>query len=126
MDNRRQCSKFQLFYWNNKSHTTGGDCNLLIWDGDGNAAGPDCFIGTTNPIAFRVYSNGIERMRVTPAGNVVVQGADAKAAFQVYDHMGVTFNRQDLGVSDVVRTIGFNMYQNGATQHHYQLDGVFS
>lgn len=101
--------------------TGGGDCNLLIWDGDGNAAGPDCFIGTTNPIAFRVYSNGIERMRVTPAGNVVVQGADAKAAFQVYDHMGVTFNRQDLGVSDVVRTIGFNMYQNGATQHHYQL-----
>ncbi len=101
--------------------TGGGDCNLLIWDGNGNAAGPDCFIGTTNPVAFRVYSNGIERMRVTPAGNVVVQGADAKAAFQVYDHMGVTFNRQDIGLADVVRTIGFNMYQNGATQHHYQL-----
>ena len=59
-------------------------------------------------------------MRVTPDGNVVVHGVDAKAAFQVYDHMGVTFNRQDLGVSDVYRSIGFNLYQDGASQKHYQ------
>jgi len=101
--------------------TGGGDCNLLIWDGDGNAAGPDCFIGTTNPQALRVHTNGIERMRVNPDGNVVVQGVGARAAFQVFDHMGVTVNRLDLGVSDVHRSIGFNMYQVGSTQYHYQL-----
>jgi hypothetical protein len=99
---------------------SGGDCNLLIWDGDGNAAGPDCFIGTTNPQSLRIYSNNIERMRVTTEGNVVVQGFGAKAPFQVFDHLGVTFNRQDYGVTDVVRTIGFNVYQDGPTQKHYQ------
>lgn len=108
----------------NDPGTGGGDCNLLIWDGDGNAAGPDCFIGTTNPQPFRVYSNGIERMRVTPDGNVVVQGAGAKAPFQVFDHLGVTVNRHDVGVSDVHRSIGFNMYQVNGTQHHYQLGTV--
>ncbi len=100
--------------------TGGSDCNLLIWDGDGNAASPLCFIGTTNPQPFIIKSNGIERMRVTSGGNVVVHGVDARAAFQVYDHMGVTFNRQDLGVSDVYRSSGFNLYQDGATQKHYQ------
>jgi hypothetical protein len=98
----------------------GGDCNLLIWDGDGNAAGPDCFIGTTNPQPLRLYSNGMERMRVTTEGNVVVQGFSAKAPFQVFDHLGVTVNRQDYGVADVVRTIGFNLYQDGSSQKHYQ------
>ncbi len=100
--------------------TGGGDCNLLIWDGDGNAVSPLCFIGTTNPQPFRIKSNGIERMRVTSSGNVVVHGVDAKAAFQVFDHMGVTVNRQDLGVSDVYRSIGFNLYQDGTAQKHYQ------
>lgn len=100
--------------------TGGGDCNLLIWDGDGNAAGPNCFIGTTNLQPFRIHTNGIERMRLTADGNVVVHGVDAKAAFQIYDHMGITFNRQDLGVSDVFRSIGFNIYQDGNVEKHYQ------
>lgn len=99
----------------------GGDCGTLLWDGDGNASSPNCFIGTTNAVGFPIYTNGIERMRVTTDGNVVVQGVGARAAFQVYDHMGVTVNRLDLGVSDVYRSIGFNMYQTGATQYHYQL-----
>jgi hypothetical protein len=101
--------------------TGGTDCNLMLWDGDGNASSPNCFIGTTNAVGFPIYTNGIERMRVTTDGNVVVQGVGAKAAFQVYDHMGVTVNRLDVGVSDVHRSIGFNMYQVGATQYHYQL-----
>ena len=98
----------------------GGDCNLLVWDGDGNAAGPDCFIGTTNTQPLRMHTKGIERMRITPEGNVVVQGAGARAPFQVFDHWGITFNRNDLGVTDVYRSIGFNLYQDGVNQYHYQ------
>lgn len=98
----------------------GTDCKLLLWDGDGNASSPDCFIGTTNAMPFRIHTKGIERMRVTADGNVVVQGFGAKAPFQVFDHLGVTFNRQDFSATDVVRTIGFNLYQDGAIQRHYQ------
>jgi hypothetical protein len=98
----------------------GGGCNLFLWDGDGNAIGPDCFIGTTNPQPFRIHTRGIERLRVTADGNVVVHGFGAKAAFQVYDHMGITFNRYDVSVADVQRSIGFNLFQDGVNQFHYQ------
>lgn len=98
----------------------GTDCKLLLWDGDGNASSPNCFIGTTNAMAFPIHTNGIERMRVTPDGNVVVQGFGAKAPFQVFDHIGVTFNRRDIGAADVYRSIGFNLFQDGSVQRHYQ------
>jgi hypothetical protein len=102
----------------------GGDCNTLIWDGDGNASSPNCFIGTTNAQPFRIYTNGMERMRVTADGNVVVNGFGAKAPFQVFDHLGVTFNRNDISATDVTRSIGFNLYQVGFSQYHYQLGPV--
>jgi hypothetical protein len=100
--------------------TGGVDCNLLLWDGNGNAASPNCFIGTTNFIPFCMYANGRERMRITPEGNVVVHGYAGKAPFQVFDHMGITFNREDQSATDVQRSIGFNIYRDGGNEYHFQ------
>ncbi|MEM7039631.1 MAG: hypothetical protein AAF570_21840, partial [Bacteroidota bacterium] len=94
-------------------------CGTMLWDGDGNAAGPNCRIGTTNPRNFRIMTNGVERMVVTASGNVVVNGFDAKAPFQVLDHLPITFSRHDLSASDALRTLGFNVYKNAGTPYHY-------
>lgn len=51
--------------------------NAISWDLGGNSAVAANFIGTTNPIAFRMFSNNIERMRINPTDGEVVVGAAA-------------------------------------------------
>ena len=58
---------------------TSGDADTLdgkdstsLWSVDGNAATASNFVGTTNSAPVAVKTNNVERMRVTPAGNVGV------------------------------------------------------
>ncbi|MGL4598361.1 MAG: hypothetical protein ACRCYO_12590, partial [Bacteroidia bacterium] len=47
------------------------------WRLTGNAAAAANFIGTTNAIAFRMYANNVERMRINPTDGEIVAGATA-------------------------------------------------
>jgi len=49
----------------------------FAWSITGNTTAAANFIGTTNPQAFRLYSNNVERMRINPTDGEVVVGATA-------------------------------------------------
>jgi len=46
------------------------EMDTLAWLRSGNTAGSGDIIGTLNPVDFRIFANGSERMRVSTTGNV--------------------------------------------------------
>ncbi|MEM7040076.1 MAG: hypothetical protein AAF570_24100 [Bacteroidota bacterium] len=66
---------------------------------------------------MKLYTNNVERLRITQDGKVGVNAFTVVAPFQVFDHFPVTVDRHDLSVSDVQRVLGFNAYvDNGITR----------
>ncbi len=49
---------------------TGFTCATRLYSAAGNWLTPDCFIGSINPAPFRVFSNNVERLRVTESGTI--------------------------------------------------------
>ena len=46
------------------------DCSTKLYRATGNYLTPDCFIGSTNKEAFRMYTNNTERVRISSVGDV--------------------------------------------------------
>ena len=46
------------------------DCSTKLYRATGNYLTPDCFIGSTNKEAFRMYTNNSERMRISSTGDL--------------------------------------------------------
>jgi hypothetical protein len=65
------------FWWYNGTVWVEQLGNLTGWTLSGNTATAANFIGTTNAIAFRMYANNIERLRINPTDGEIVAGATA-------------------------------------------------
>ncbi|MEM6271842.1 MAG: hypothetical protein AAF998_20565 [Bacteroidota bacterium] len=49
------------------------DCSSKLWKADGNYLAPDCFLGSTNAAALRIFTHNTERMRVTESGRIGIE-----------------------------------------------------
>lgn len=82
-------------------------CGAAAWDGDGNAVGPGCFLGTTNDVALKFYSKGVERMRLTPNGKIGIGTTVPEAFVHIYEDNPLACLRVHSAVADGRSTLEF-------------------
>ena len=78
----------------------------FAWSLNGNSATATDFIGTTNPIAFRMFANNVERLRINPVDGEIVAGSTTSP------YAGDLFS----GIATPTLTFAINGYsaQNGS------------
>ena len=78
--------------------------NEQRWRTNGNQAGENDFIGTKNEAPLRFNTNGNERLRITPEGNLGVGVSSPKTRLEV----GGTITAQGLSLPYIVDDIGLD------------------
>ncbi|MEM6271718.1 MAG: hypothetical protein AAF998_19935, partial [Bacteroidota bacterium] len=94
------------------------DCSTKLWKADGNYLTPNCFIGSTNAAALRIFTHNVERIRVTESGKVGIGTTGPKGMLQIGDYMPLTISVRANGPSDSRYMLGFNTYLDGTTPHY--------
>jgi hypothetical protein len=84
------------------------DCSLKLWDGDGNYITPACFLGTTNEMSLRLFTDSLERMRIAQTGEVGIGTLTPKSAFQVGEDMPFGVSYRGPGLAGIGYLMGFN------------------
>ncbi len=94
------------------------------WLTTGNTAAASNYIGTNNPIDFRMYSNGLERMTIESNGNIGIQTATPTHFLHMINPSAIGANSMasfDNTGADGVTISGYNQ---GAANSYNGVEGI--
>lgn len=84
------------------------DCSIKLWDGDGNYITPNCFLGTTNGLPLRMFTDSLERMRITETGKVGIGTLFPQSDLQIGEDMPFGVSYRGPGLAGIGYLMGFN------------------
>jgi hypothetical protein len=82
------------------------DCSTKLYRATGNYLTPDCFIGSTNKEAFRMYTNNTERMRLSSTGDLGIGTTTPETPLHFFSSTNAELRIQG-ATNNALPTLGF-------------------